>query len=94
MVRCSPSNSRPRPRPCYDVLRACLQAHASRAPLGHPTEQVGVSFGNRQEIIKKTAVGEPLLVVREPTNPVDPNAVAVLTIRGEQLGYVKKVPPH
>jgi hypothetical protein len=54
---------------------------------------VGVSYDNRQEVIKRTAAGEPLLVVREPTNPVDRNAVAVLTIRGEQLGYVKKVPP-
>ncbi|MGI4876799.1 MAG: HIRAN domain-containing protein [Janthinobacterium lividum] len=32
--------------------------------------------------------GEPVRLVREPTNPVDPTAVAVFSARGFQLGYL------
>ena len=41
----------------------------------------GVTFGNRQEALKRLAAYSPELVqavlVAEPTNPVDPAAVAV-----------------
>ena len=85
--------SLPQTLPLVRRPTSCQQVYVSRAPSEPHGTQVGVSYGNRQETIKKTAAGEPLLVVREPTNPVDANAVAVLTIRGEQLGYVKKVTP-
>ncbi|UAJ10080.1 HIRAN domain-containing protein [Glacieibacterium megasporae] len=32
--------------------------------------------------------GEPVQLVREPRNPIDPSAVAVLSARGIQLGYL------
>jgi hypothetical protein len=76
---------------CVNVTRLAT----SNTPASHIgallLAQVGVSFDKRQEAIQNTNVGEPLLVVREPTNPVDRNAVAVRTIRGEHCGFVKKV---
>ena len=32
--------------------------------------------------------GEPVQLVREPRNPIDPTAVAVFSARGLQLGYL------
>lgn len=32
--------------------------------------------------------GEPVQLVREPRNPLDPLAVAVFSVRGTQLGYL------
>jgi hypothetical protein len=36
------------------------------------------------------APGRPLTLRAEPDNPHDPNAVAVLTARGESVGYVPR----
>jgi len=57
------------------------------------TKIAGVSHRNRnrtsrQAIIKRCRVGEELLLVREPDNAFDPNAIKVLRTNGEQLGYV------
>lgn len=38
---------------------------------------VGVTFENRQNLIKKLQVNEELKLVREPNNLFDKNAVAV-----------------
>ena len=43
---------------------------------------------DRQALIRKLRRGEELKLVREPHNPYDKYAVAVLRSSGEQLGYV------
>ena len=43
-----------------------------------------------QELIKELAVGQPVMAVRDPSNPYDPNAVKILNLKGEQLGFVPK----
>ena len=48
----------------------------------------GVTFEGRQEIIRKLEKGSPLFLEREPENPYDCNAVKLLTIAGEHVGYV------
>lgn len=55
---------------------------------------VGVSFKNengtsRQEIISKLTKSSDIILVREPNNPYDINAVAVVA-DGQQIGYVSK----
>jgi hypothetical protein len=40
--------------------------------------------------IKSIRPGDPVTLKREPTNPVDPSAVAIFTDSGEQIGYVPK----
>jgi hypothetical protein len=53
----------------------------------------GVSFSNetsgdsRQALLKHVAPFDPILFAKEPDNPFDPNAVAVLCTRG-QVGFV------
>lgn len=49
---------------------------------------VGLSFENRQKIVKKLKRGETLLLVREPTNEFDPNAIMVQRLDGNTVGYV------
>ena len=53
----------------------------------------GVSYNNRdgtnrQKIISRCSAGELLRLKVEDDNPVDPNAVAVIRLNGEQLGYL------
>jgi len=59
----------------------------------------GVSFGNRQEALKRLAAYNPdqvrAVLVPEPSNPVDPAAVAVMVgVQGGRglfrLGYVPR----
>ena len=57
------------------------------------TKISGVTFTNsdgtsRQSIIQKCVVGERLLLVREPDNPIDPSAVRVCRLNGETIGYL------
>jgi hypothetical protein len=69
----------------------------------HPSDQVsdaltfvfvgwltGVSYGNRQAALRRLRVGQQVQVVREPDNPQDPNACAVYTLGGDNLGYVPR----
>ena len=56
---------------------------------------VGESFVNddgtaRQVEIKRCRVGEPVKLLREPDNPHDPGAVAVLSMRGVQIGNLSR----
>lgn len=46
---------------------------------------------NRRTEILWSAPGEEVHLVPEPKNPVDPQAVAVFSARGVQIGYVKAV---
>lgn len=56
------------------------------------TKIAGVTHDNRQRIIKEyVRAGQPLLLLRELDNPVDPDAVAVWLPLGKkrhQLGYL------
>ena len=51
---------------------------------------VGVTFDNRQQIIRRMVVGEPLLLRREPHNPHDKNAIRVERQNGEHVGYAAR----
>ena len=44
---------------------------------------------SRQDIIRQCWVGEELVLVPEPTNRYDPNAVKICRKNGQQLGYWK-----
>lgn len=59
------------------------------------TKLVGVTFRNpngenRQRIIERCKVREPLTFRHDEDNPADPNAVAVLRANGEQLGHLNR----
>lgn len=49
---------------------------------------VGVSFNNRKANICKLKEHQELQLVREPTNPVDPNAIVVTDIKGRDVGHL------
>lgn len=51
---------------------------------------VGDHIGNRAAFISQLRPGDPLSLRREPSNPVDTNAVMVLDTRGNLLGYLKR----
>mmetsp|Transcript_21198 Transcript_21198/g.46504 ORF Transcript_21198/g.46504 Transcript_21198/m.46504 type:complete len:332 (-) Transcript_21198:570-1565(-) len=61
--------------PRHEILETCV---------------VGVTFDNRQEIVASLRTGEPLLLAREPENTFDVNAVAVTTLSGDTVGYIRK----
>ena len=49
----------------------------------------GVTFENRQAIIAELSENTPLELSPEPSNPYDPNAVAIL-FEGKKIGYVPR----
>ncbi|WP_407699781.1 HIRAN domain-containing protein [Stieleria sedimenti] len=51
---------------------------------------VGDFVGNRESYIRKLRTGDPIVLVREPTNEHDPHAVAVYDSAQHQLGYLKR----
>lgn len=51
---------------------------------------VGVSFGTRQAVLSQLCIGDPVSVVPEPHNQFDPNAIAVVTLQGEHIGYLPR----
>ena len=65
-------------------------ADISQAPSFH-TKVVGVTFDGRQEGLVGLEQGEELSLVREPDNPHDPNAIAVLRAGGVRIGYLKRL---
>jgi len=50
----------------------------------------GVSIGDRQDVVAALTPDEQLRLVREPTNPHDPNAVLVQRQDGGVLGYLPR----
>ena len=54
------------------------------------TKAVGVSFEGRQSVVATLCVGQELLVRREPTNPADPNAMALMTTDGLRVGFLRR----
>ena len=51
---------------------------------------VGVTYGNRQNVIKTLKVGDILHFVPEENNIYDKNAVLIVTELGRDIGYVSK----
>lgn len=64
-----------------------VQAPAPRPRRQFHTKVVGVTHGNRQQIIKRLKVGQAVELRLEPDNPVDPYAIAVY-VGGKQIGYL------
>lgn len=59
------------------------------------TKVAGVTHKNadgssRQRILRKCSVGESLMLVPEPDNPHDTNAIRLCRQNGQQLGYVNR----
>jgi len=55
------------------------------------TRVVGVTFENRQSVIRRMTVGDRVWLRREPTNAYDPNAIRVETYDGAQIGYISRI---
>lgn len=51
---------------------------------------VGVSFEDRQSHIPSLQHDQSLAFIKEPNNPYDPNAVAIQSLDGTNLGYISK----
>ncbi|WP_164100992.1 HIRAN domain-containing protein [Candidatus Laterigemmans baculatus] len=51
---------------------------------------VGDFVGNRSALIARLNIGDEVMLHREPSNPADPNAVAVYDLSRNQLGYLKR----
>ena len=92
----------PRLRSRAHALRSCASSTEPPAELpalrdGETLELSlkGVSFGGCQEALASVVAGQPVLLVREPENEIDNNAVRVCTLRGTALGYLPKdAAPH
>lgn len=54
------------------------------------TKLAGVTFEGRQDVVARLAPGTPLRVAREPENPHDGCACAVLDPRGDRLGFLNR----
>ena len=50
----------------------------------------GVTFEERQSIVKQLKVGDTLILEREPTNIYDKNAIKVLLPDKRHVGYINK----
>jgi len=51
---------------------------------------VGVTVENRQSTVEKLKVGEIVVLIREPNNQYDKDAIAVYNESSEMLGYIPK----
>lgn len=51
---------------------------------------VGEAFENRHLDLNRLLIGESVYLIREPHNPYDPNAVAVINRERRVLGYLKR----
>lgn len=54
------------------------------------TRVVGVTYENRQSLIAGMQESERVLLVREPDNPFDSNAIAVKRVNGRCIGYLPR----
>ncbi|OYW45659.1 MAG: hypothetical protein B7Z08_04500 [Sphingomonadales bacterium 32-68-7] len=62
---------------------------ANQEPKGYPVGIVGES--KYQPAIRRCRIGEPVSLFREPGNPHDPSAIAVVCARGKTIGYIARV---
>lgn len=51
---------------------------------------VGVTFENRQRVIRNLKAGDKLQFILEPNNPYDRYAIKIVTMDGKHIGYVSK----
>lgn len=54
------------------------------------TKLAGVTFEGRQDVVARLAPGTVLRIRREPDNPFDANAVALIEPEGAQVGYFNR----
>ena len=54
------------------------------------TKVVGVTFEGRQAVVSALTAGEELVVVRDADNPSDANAIALRTLSGAQVGFLRR----
>jgi hypothetical protein len=54
------------------------------------TRVAGVTFNGRQRVVASLAIGEEIMLKREPTNPYDCNAICVERQNGQQIGYINR----
>ena len=54
------------------------------------TRVVGCRYAGRLDVLEDVAVGDPVLLIREPDNQFDSNAIRVATRKGETLGYLRR----
>ena len=54
------------------------------------TKLVGVTFNNRQQIIKGLTEGELLVFERQPKNEFDKNAILALRSDGKEVGHISR----
>lgn len=54
------------------------------------TDIAGTRYVDNQDVFKRLEKNDPLLLEREADNKYDSNAIKVLTIDGEKLGYIPK----
>jgi len=52
---------------------------------------VGVTYENRQAIVAQLEEGEQILLVREPMNPFDSNAIMVVRQNGQHFCYLDRI---
>ncbi len=73
-----------------EFLNESEMAGLARARQFH-TKVVGVTFEGRQEALNMLEEGQELALVREPSNPYDPNAISVVAQDGTCIGYLKRL---
>ena len=73
----------PAPRP-----PAATSPKARRAPKTYQVSIVGES--HYRAAIRRCGIGDDVTLVPEPDNPHDPRAIAVLSERGEKIGYLPR----
>jgi single-stranded-DNA-specific exonuclease len=54
------------------------------------TKVVGVTFEGRQTVVSALTAGDELVVVRDANNPKDVNAIALHTLSGAQVGFLRR----
>lgn len=54
------------------------------------TDIAGTRYVDNQDVFKRLEKNDPLLLEREADNEYDSNAIKVLTMDGEKLGYIPK----
>jgi single-stranded-DNA-specific exonuclease len=54
------------------------------------TKIVGVTFEGRQRIVARLRVGEEVKLVRDPYNSYDSNAIKVVNMAGQQVGFLSR----
>lgn len=66
-------------------LTKLAPAYTKVAGTGYKNDDTGVE---RPKIIAQTKVGEMLMLIPDPTNRFDPDAVKVVRLNGEQIGFL------